>query len=202
MPVIRGSMRDVARATTWWVRLWTAMAALPGRSSAPSAVAGLRALRVCLPVLPHLPVVGRGDGLAARADSPGRPVARGGTADRGGGRDFDLCLGCMACVTACPSEAGQHDEISIEAAREWTEVAANAEDSAADASSALSAGGSAAGGSAEVAGGLGPAGARTRRFGARGAPVGCATGSTREAIFALFRYPCSAAGRDGAAARR
>jgi glycolate oxidase iron-sulfur subunit len=34
---------------------------------------------------------------------------------------FDRCLGCMACMTACPSGV-QYDQI-IEAAREWTEVA-------------------------------------------------------------------------------
>src|ERR1700744_6156640 len=34
---------------------------------------------------------------------------------------FDRCLGCMACMTACPSGV-QYDQI-IEAAREWTEEA-------------------------------------------------------------------------------
>jgi len=34
---------------------------------------------------------------------------------------FDRCLGCMACMTACPSGV-QYDQI-IEAAREWTEDA-------------------------------------------------------------------------------
>src|ERR1700749_285020 len=34
---------------------------------------------------------------------------------------FDRCLGCMACMTACPSGV-QYDQI-IEAAREWTEAA-------------------------------------------------------------------------------
>ena len=33
---------------------------------------------------------------------------------------FDRCLGCMACMTACPSGV-QYDQI-IEAAREWTEA--------------------------------------------------------------------------------
>src|SRR6201993_1279912 len=32
---------------------------------------------------------------------------------------FDRCLGCMACMTACPSGV-QYDQI-IEAARDWTE---------------------------------------------------------------------------------
>src|ERR1035438_7864255 len=34
---------------------------------------------------------------------------------------FDRCLGCMACVTACPSGV-QYDQL-IEAARVWTEEA-------------------------------------------------------------------------------
>jgi glycolate oxidase iron-sulfur subunit len=38
---------------------------------------------------------------------------------------FDRCLGCMACMTACPSGV-QYDQI-IEAAREWTEVAGGPE---------------------------------------------------------------------------
>ena len=37
------------------------------------------------------------------------------------GEHFDRCLGCMACVTACPSGV-QYGQI-IEAAREWTEAA-------------------------------------------------------------------------------
>src|SRR5580692_10828249 len=36
---------------------------------------------------------------------------------------FDRCLGCMACMTACPSGV-QYDQI-IEAAREWTEAGVN-----------------------------------------------------------------------------
>ena len=35
------------------------------------------------------------------------------------GEHFDRCLGCMACMTACPSGV-QYDQI-IAAAREWTE---------------------------------------------------------------------------------
>ncbi len=39
------------------------------------------------------------------------------------GEHFDRCLGCMACMTACPSGV-QYDQI-IAAAREWTEDGAN-----------------------------------------------------------------------------
>src|SRR5579859_5155495 len=36
---------------------------------------------------------------------------------------FDRCLGCMACMTACPSGV-QYDQI-IEAGREWAEAGVN-----------------------------------------------------------------------------
>src|ERR1700678_1542537 len=36
---------------------------------------------------------------------------------------FDRCLGCMACMTACPSGV-QYDQI-IETARDWTEAGVN-----------------------------------------------------------------------------
>src|SRR5580700_8558169 len=39
------------------------------------------------------------------------------------GEHFDRCLGCMACMTACPSGV-QYDQI-IAAAREWTEDGSN-----------------------------------------------------------------------------
>jgi glycolate oxidase iron-sulfur subunit len=84
------------------------------------------------------------------------------------GEHFDRCLGCMACMTACPSGV-QYDQI-IEAAREWTE----------------SAGGEVSG--HEAAARLRPAGV---------APGGAVPGAqrplrervTRSAIFALFPYP-------------
>jgi glycolate oxidase iron-sulfur subunit len=84
------------------------------------------------------------------------------------GEHFDRCLGCMACVTACPSGV-QYDQI-IEAAREWTEAAGGA----------LS--------DSEAAARLGPAGV------APGGALPEARRSlrdrlTREAIFALFPYP-------------
>jgi len=77
---------------------------------------------------------------------------------------FDRCLGCMACMTACPSGV-QYDQI-IEAAREWTEAGA----------------GPSAGPEAPDPGAAGapatPPAPRSRRDRA-----------TREAIFAVFPYP-------------
>src|SRR5580698_11471932 len=43
---------------------------------------------------------------------------------------FDRCLGCMACMTACPSGV-QYDQL-IEAARVWTEDARNGTSSSAE----------------------------------------------------------------------
>ncbi len=95
------------------------------------------------------------------------------------GEHFDRCLGCMACMTACPSGV-QYDQI-IEAAREWTEAAdAQPSDEGSD--------------------GLGPAGV---------APGGAVPEArrplrdrlTRAGIFALFPYPAPAAAGDRAAAR-
>jgi glycolate oxidase iron-sulfur subunit len=77
---------------------------------------------------------------------------------------FDRCLGCMACMTACPSGV-QYDQL-IEAARVWTEDARPA----LDATAAAAADGSTAG----------KAAARSRAFRDR---------ATRAAIFALFPYP-------------
>ncbi len=71
----------------------------PGRSR------HLRPLRLLPADLPDLRPLGRGDGLAARADRPhggGRGTRR--TRSRTRWRlHWDRCLGCMACVTACPS---------------------------------------------------------------------------------------------------
>src|ERR1700759_5018795 len=83
------------------------------------------------------------------------------------GEHFDRCLGCMACMTACPSGV-QYDQI-IAAAREWTEAAdAQPSDEGSD--------------------GLGPSGV---------APGGALPEArrplrdrlTRAGIFALFPYP-------------
>src|SRR2546430_6712992 len=45
----------------------------------------------------------------------------GATLNAAAAEHFDRCLGCMACMTACPSGV-QYDQL-IEAARVWTEEA-------------------------------------------------------------------------------
>jgi len=109
---------------------------------------------------------------------------------------FDRCLGCMACMTACPSGV-QYDQI-IEAAREWTEAGVNP--------LAGGEGGVGQGGSdalAGVAGQAGEVGSGGGGGGSGGGPGGGSGGVereataprpladrlTREAIFALFPYP-------------
>ena len=94
---------------------------------------------------------------------------------------FDRCLGCMACMTACPSGV-QYDQI-IEAAREWTEETAGAlgVSGTLEASGALE-----ARGVSGTAGG-GPGAPQMRRS----PPVrrSVADRATRAAIFAVFPYP-------------
>jgi glycolate oxidase iron-sulfur subunit len=80
------------------------------------------------------------------------------------GEHFDRCLGCMACMTACPSGV-QYDQI-IEAAREWTEAAGVAPAS------------STGGPSGVAPGGAVPGARRSLR-----------DRVTRAGIFALFPYP-------------
>ena len=121
----------------------------------------------CLPACPTYSLWGE------EMDSPrGRiylvsQLLDGAPLTQAAGEHFDRCLGCMACMNACPSGV-QYDQI-IAAAREWTE-AAGAEPGS--------------GGGA----GLGPAGS---------APGGSVPQArlllrdrlTRSGIFALFPYP-------------
>src|SRR5216683_5868497 len=75
----------------------------------------------CLPACPTYQLWGE------EMDSPrGRihlvaQVLDGATMTDAAAEHFDRCLGCMACMTACPSGV-QYDQI-IAAAREWTEAA-------------------------------------------------------------------------------
>jgi glycolate oxidase iron-sulfur subunit len=88
---------------------------------------------------------------------------------------FDRCLGCMACMTACPSGV-QYDQI-IEAARVWTEQAES--------------GGADPRGADPGAGGPGAGEPGAADSGAAGAPVrrSMRDRATRAAIFAVFPYP-------------
>ena len=75
----------------------------------------------CLPACPTYPLWGE------EMDSPrGRihlvsQLLDGAPLTHAAAEHFDRCLGCMACMTACPSGV-QYDQI-IEAARDWTETA-------------------------------------------------------------------------------
>ena len=82
---------------------------------------------------------------------------------------FDRCLGCMACMTACPSGV-RYDQI-IEAAREWTEAAGSGLPVTAGAEPPEAALAGAGGGAEQAA--------------RRSLPDRL----TRAAIFALFPYP-------------
>ncbi|HXT90257.1 MAG TPA: heterodisulfide reductase-related iron-sulfur binding cluster [Trebonia sp.] len=127
----------------------------------------------CLPACPTYSLWGE------EMDSPrGRiylvsQLLDGAPLTQAAGEHFDRCLGCMACMTACPSGV-QYDQI-IEAAREWTE-AAGTEDAAAGDGTAGSAG--SAGPTGGAPGGSRPEARRSAR-----------DRMTREAIFALFPYP-------------
>ncbi len=120
---------------------------------------------------------------------------------------FDRCLGCMACMTACPSGV-QYDQL-IEAARVWTEEARSgngvqpavavragsgtADAGAADADAGVAAARAADAGVADVRGadagndsaGAAPAVPRVPPAGKR--PV--RERAARAAIFSLFPYP-------------
>ena len=111
------------------------------------------------------------------------------------GEHFDRCLGCMACMTACPSGV-QYDQI-IAAAREWTEDGANpfAAGPAGSADGgppeAVVAGADGEGADAGDAGVPVRAGAGAAGGGRAGAtaPRSVRDRVTRESIFALFPYP-------------
>jgi glycolate oxidase iron-sulfur subunit len=113
---------------------------------------------------------------------------------------FDRCLGCMACMTACPSGV-QYDQI-IEAARDWTEAGVNPLAGGVGVPGAIAHGGVGEVGVGEVggadgAGQVGSGGWAGRAGGAGGgavereptAPRPLADRLTRKAIFALFPYP-------------
>ena len=103
---------------------------------------------------------------------------------------FDRCLGCMACMTACPSGV-QYDQI-IEAAREWTEAGVNPLASGLRARGASRAGwalGAAGGGVLAVGGGCEAGWLWVGAAPAATAPRPRADRVTRAAIFALFPYP-------------
>jgi glycolate oxidase iron-sulfur subunit len=88
---------------------------------------------------------------------------------------FDRCLGCMACMTACPSGV-QYDQL-IEAARVWTEEARSAPASTASSSLVQ-----------RLRGGLGPPPQAARPAGSSPAAA-LRDRATRAAIFAVFPYP-------------
>ena len=135
----------------------------------------------CLPVCPTYQLWGEEmDSPRGRIHLVGQ-LLDGAPLTPAAGEHFDRCLGCMACMTACPSGV-QYDQI-IEAAREWTE-AAGMEGSPA--------GNSSAGSAEELAGAgdfaLGPAG-RAPGGSVPEARRSLRDRATREAIFALFPYP-------------
>src|SRR5579864_6909192 len=104
------------------------------------------------------------------------------------GEHFDRCLGCMACMTACPSGV-QYDQI-IAAAREWTDDGSNPFADVAGyggAPSALAEVAGADGAAGDDSGG--DAGGTVGRRVAATAPRSVRDRVTRESIFALFPYP-------------
>jgi glycolate oxidase iron-sulfur subunit len=111
------------------------------------------------------------------------------------GEHFDRCLGCMACMTACPSGV-QYDQI-IAAAREWTEdggnpfADGNGDGPDGGTSSAVAEVAGADGVSGGVSGGVpgDDADAAAGRRVAATAPRSVRERATRESIFALFPYP-------------
>ena len=100
---------------------------------------------------------------------------------------FDRCLGCMACMTACPSGV-QYDQI-IEAAREWTEAGVNPLAGGPGALSSAVESGAVEGRGVESGAGGADAGGEGAAAGPLTAPRPRADRLTRAAIFALFPYP-------------
>jgi len=105
---------------------------------------------------------------------------------------FDRCLGCMACVTACPS--GVHYDRLIEAARTWLEEPGDRSTGTGEAAGALGTGPAGAGPvGTEGAGGSAADGAggrvvvRGEGSGGRHRPL--RDRAARSAIFAVFPYP-------------
>ena len=131
----------------------------------------------CLPACPTYQLWGE------EMDSPrGRihlitQILESGAGTAAAAEHFDRCLGCMACMTACPSGV-QYDQL-IEAARTWAEEAPA---ESADGTAGGTAGGQAAAGLPSEARGAGvpiaPLPPRSRRDRA-----------VRAAIFATFPYP-------------
>src|SRR5579871_626455 len=75
----------------------------------------------CLPVCPTYQLWGEEmDSPRGRIHLVGQ-LLEGAPLTAAAGEHFDRCLGCMACMTACPS--GVQYDLIIEAAREWTEAA-------------------------------------------------------------------------------
>jgi glycolate oxidase iron-sulfur subunit len=120
----------------------------------------------CLPACPTYQLWGE------EMDSPrGRiylvsQILDGAELNQAAAEHFDRCLGCMACMTACPSGV-QYDQL-IEAARAWTEEARPDLPGRAP--------GEGAAGEQDGGEGAGPAGSLRDR-------------AAREAIFSLFPYP-------------
>jgi glycolate oxidase iron-sulfur subunit len=157
----------------------------------------------CLPVCPTYQL------WAEEMDSPrGRiylvnQILDGAPVSDSAAEHFDRCLGCMACMTACPSGV-QYDQL-IEAARVWTEearssgsaVAAGPEAAAGSAGAAAWPGGATASPAADAAAGVAEVrGADGHRDAGPAAPPVPTAGrralrdrAARAAIFSLFPYP-------------
>ena len=132
----------------------------------------------CLPACPTYQLWGE------EMDSPrGRiylvgQILDGAELTPAGAEHFDRCLGCMACMTACPSGV-QYDQL-IEAARVWTEEARAAGEV-----------GGAAGAqpTGPYSGTLATAGAAGARTAAGRVGRRVRERAARAAIFSLFPYP-------------